>query len=249
MSAALPVLYSNPQALSPSSHGDARLVAKAGFDFAARANAVPIAAAEMPSAMRSYPIVFVGEDAMPVVLTGVRNDENAFVDAEGRWAEPHYVPAYIRRYPFILAGSATDERLTLCIEMDGSRVVAHAADVPDGDEGVALFDGEEPSEATKKALEFCERYQAMHAATRGVVKLLQEKNLLVPRSSTIALQGNEQRNLTDFLTVDEAKLNGLADEEYLELRRAGALPVIFAHLASMNTWQALAWQARQHRAA
>ena len=88
-----PMFYGRPEALNPSRHGGLRLKQSAGFDFAAKAHAIPVMAAEMPAAMRSYPIVFVGPQKMPVVITGVRRDENLFVNAQGQWTQPHYVPA------------------------------------------------------------------------------------------------------------------------------------------------------------
>ena len=120
----LPMFYKSPEALNPTRHGTLSLVIKPDFGFAASAHAIPIMASEMPSAMRSYPIVFVGPQKAPVVITGLRQDENLFVESDGSWSEPHYVPAYVRRYPFVMAEDGQPAgRLTLCIDRDSDRII------------------------------------------------------------------------------------------------------------------------------
>lgn len=239
----LPMFYRRPEALNPSRHGKLRLKQTAGFGFAAGAHAIPVMAAEMPAAMRSYPIVFVGPHKMPVVITGVRRDENLFVDGEGQWAQPHYIPAYVRRYPFVLAGEESAERLTVCVDVDSDRVTGDDEDATE-----PLFDGDQPGEATRQAVAFCEQYQSMLNATRSIVARVEEHGLLAVRQSKITLESGEVLNLTDFQVIDEAALNALSDEAYLELRRSGALPLVYCHLASMNSWSSLLHQARRRPA-
>jgi len=237
----MPIFYANAEPLNPTRHAGVGLLAKPGFGFARRAHAIPIMAAEMPSAMRSYPIVFAGPRKMPVVITGIRKDQNLFVEEDGNWSQPHYVPAYVRRYPFVLAGAEDSERLTLCIERDPERVVTL-----DGKGGPAtLFDGEEPSETTRKALEFCQNYQSMFNTTWEIVKRIEEKKLFVTRLGRVTLDTGEVLSITDFDVIDEAAFNALSDEDFLSLRRNGALAVIYCHLASTNSWSSLLHQAKQ----
>jgi hypothetical protein len=239
-----PMFYDRPEALNPARHGKLRLRQTAGFGFAARAHAIPVMAGEMPAAMRSYPIVFVGPQKMPVVITGVRREENLFVDGQSHWAQPHYIPAYVRRYPFILAGEDTAERLTMCVDVASERVT-------EGDEATTapLFEADQPSEATRQAVAFCEQYQGMLNATRAIIARIDGHGLLATRQSKITLESGEVLNLTDFQVIDEAALNALSDEAYLDLRKSGALPMVYCHLASMNSWSSLLHQARQQAAA
>lgn len=245
-SAGLPVFYSRPEGLNPARHAALRLVEKPGFDFARSAHAIPVMAAEMPSAMRSYPIVFVGAQKMPVIITGVRRDQNLFVEADGTWSAPHYVPAYVRRYPFVLAGDEGAERLTLCIDRGSDRVVEEQEGAESAS-GNPLFEGEDPSAKTREALAFCEQYQAMLNATRAIVAKVDEHGLFAQRQSKVTLPGGEVLNLTDFHVIDEEALNKLSDEDFLGLRTAGALPLVYCHLASMNSWSSLLHQAGQAR--
>ncbi len=240
----MPPFYSAPEALNPSRHGASGLLIPRGFAFAAGGHAIPLAAGEMPAAMRSYPIVFGGPEHMPVAITGIRAGENLFVEADGAWSAPHYVPAYVRRYPFILAGAAEAEKLTLCIEPDAERVVSLLRPAVAGTmQGEAFFSGNEPTETTRRALAFCEEFQGMINATRRMTALIADAGLLHQRQGRVTLTGGETVNITDFSVVDEAAFNALPDERYLELRRAGALALVYCHLASMNSWQSLIYQA------
>ncbi|MCV0395139.1 MAG: SapC family protein [Rhizobiaceae bacterium] len=237
--------------MNPARHGTLSLVGRPDFSFAASAHAIPVVANEMPAAMRSYPIVFVGPQKTPVAVTGVRRDQNLFVGKDGRWVEPHYVPAYVRRYPFILASDEKADKLTLCIDRASDRVV-EAVEAPlmeDGAAARALFEGSQPTETTKKALEFCQQFQQGVLLTRAMVEKIDALKLFAERRSTVTLEGGETLNLTDFQVIDEAAFNRLPDAEFLELRKSGALALIYCHFASMNSWTSLVHQAGQSKPA
>lgn len=240
--AVLPMFYNSPEAVSLERHGKTGLVQGADFGFASSAMVVPLMAQEMPAAMRSYPIVFSGPDFMPMMVTGVRDGENLFIDAKGRWTEPHYVPAYVRRYPFILAGDETDERLALCVENDPARVVSLNAKTKKT--AKPFFEDGEQGEAIRSALAFCEQYQGMFIKTRNTMKVIADSGLLAERTSKLTLADGQVFNITGFHLVDEARLLSMSDEDFLKLRKADALAVIYCHLASMNSWNALLYQAR-----
>ncbi|MCY0092519.1 SapC family protein [Hoeflea ulvae] len=237
----LPLFYKSPEAVSPERHGDKGVAQTGNYSFAAKAIVIPLMAAEMPTAMRSYPIVFSGPDFMPMVVTGIREGENLFIDDKGKWAAPHYVPAYAGRYPFILAGGETDERLTLCIENDPARLLG--LDGKAGPDVKPLFENGGKSEVITSALAFCEQYQGMFVKTRQIMKVIADSGLLVERTSKISLEDGQNFNITGFHLVDEAKLLAMSDEDFLKLRKADALATIYCHLASMNSWTSLLHQA------
>ena len=238
----LPLFYAKPEALNPERHASLGLGAGTDFGFARSAHAIPVVASELPAAMRSYPVVFIGSDRAPIAVTGLRQNENLFVEADGRWAEPHYVPAYVRRYPFILADDPrTPGRLTLCVDRASERVidtaVASGATAP-------LFEGSQPAPATRQALAFCNQFQIDFNATRAMVDKIDAHGLFAPRQSQVTLESGEILNLTDFQVIDEAAFNRLSDEAFLELRKSGALALLYCHLASMNSWSSLLHQAK-----
>jgi hypothetical protein len=240
------MFYKSPEAVSLERHGKKGLVQGGDLSFAANAVVIPLMAREMPAAMRSYPIVFSGPDFMPMMVTGVKDGENLFIDDKGKWAEPHYVPAYVRRYPFILAGEETDERLALCVENDPARLVDINAKTKKT--AKPLFDNEEQGEIIKNALSFCEQYQGMFVKTRQIMKVIADSGLLAERTSKITLADGQSFNITGFHLVDEAKLLAMSDEDFIKLRKADALALIYCHLASMNSWNSLLHQAKLRNA-
>ncbi|RWO38986.1 MAG: SapC family protein [Mesorhizobium sp.] len=246
---AMPLFYSRPEALNPARHGSLGLTARSDFGFARSAHAIPVVASEMPAAMRSYPIVFIGPAKAPVIITGVRHNENLFVDAEGKWTAPHYIPAYVRRYPFILAEDPTSAgRLTLCVERASDRIVDQLLAPSRDDKILPFFSGNEPTEATKQALAFCNQFQIDFRATREMVEKIDAHGLFSPRQSKVTLEGGEVLNLTDFQVIDEPAFNRLSDEAFLDLRKSGALGLLYCHLASTNSWTSLVHQASLRKA-
>lgn len=235
----LPLFYHEPEAVNPERHAGKALVQSGDMSFAANAIVIPLMAAEMPAAMRSYPIVFSGPDYMPVAILGIKQGENLFVDGDGKWAEPHYVPAYVRRYPFILAGDDSAERLALCV--DKPRLVETSAAKDENSK--PLFENGEKTEVIDSALSFCEQYQGMYRKTREIMKVIAGTDLLVERNSKITLGDGKSFNISGFHLVDEARLRSMDDEAFLGLRQADALATIYCHLASMNSWTSLLHQA------
>jgi hypothetical protein len=145
----LPMFYQNPVLLDGAKHSEMSLVKNFGLGFTSGTNAVPVNLIELPQVAHFYPIAFSNDGmATPVAITGVRNDENLFVNDKGEWKKDSYIPSYIRRYPFILTEVNNGESLSLCIdEVDG--VIAANDDNP-------LFDKEkQPTELAKNAMEFC----------------------------------------------------------------------------------------------
>lgn len=225
----LPIFYQRPEVLNPGPHGDLRLKETGDFSFAAETNAIPLNVAEFPQAAHHYPIVFVNADApVSMAVTGLRIGENVFVEEDKSWTPNTYIPAYVRRYPFVFLRDAAAEKLTLCVD--------RASTALSQTEGEALFAGDEMSDVTKSALDFCIAYQRQALQSAAVGALLKEADLLVVNSGRFTLPSGEQLVLTDFLVIDENKLNALSDEAFAKLRQNGALAAIYMHFASLNNW-------------
>jgi hypothetical protein len=65
------------------------------------------------------------------------------------------------------------------------------------------------------------------------------------RTGLVKLADGQQLNLTDFEVIDETAPNTLSETAFLELRKSEALPLIYCHLASMNSWSSMLHQAKQ----
>lgn len=230
---ALPVLYTNPQPLTPARHGARSLKRMTHFKFARAVNSVPLNLNEVALAARHYTIVFTaGEPASPAVVLGVRDGQNLYVENWGGWSEDHYVPAYIRRYPFIFIEDDGGARFTLALD-EASDLLVDGAARP-------LFANGEPTEVSRNALAFCQAFQAERAGTLAFSRALAEADLLVPNRADLSLASGETLAFGGFRVVNETRFNALADGVFLEWRRRGWLAPIHAHLMSMTNWARLA---------
>lgn len=231
--AGLPLFYSAPAALDSKKHGTLGLNADFGLGFTKNVNAVPVNMIEMPQICHFYPIAFSpDENATPVALLGLRDNENLFIDDKGEWAADSYIPAYIRRYPFIFSEVAGTDQLTLCVDMN--------AKVVNDKSTQKFFDAEgKPTPLAQNALEFCKSYHAAAQQTLEFSKALYNSGLLVDRSAEINAGNGRRINFSGFRIVDEKKLAEMADEDFMEWRRRGWLPFLYAHLFSGAQWQRL----------
>ncbi|WP_340646641.1 SapC family protein [Phenylobacterium sp.] len=229
-----PLFYQNPVALHPTAHGATGLAEALDYGFARKTNAIPVSLSEIPIAALSYPIAFTTEGgARPVAVVGLREDENLFVDANGAWLEGAYVPAYVRRYPFILAeyGEGDDLGVQLCIE-DHPEILVQGAGQP-------LFADGEPSRLVKSAFDFCKSLRAADLATAPFVEALVACGLLEGRAATIQLPTGGDLKMAGFATIDEARLRALPDEVFLLLRRQGWMSAVYAQMHSTLNWARL----------
>lgn len=226
----LPLFYTNPVPLDGKKHIDAGLKKNFGLNFCSHVNAVPVNMIEMPQISHFYPIAFSPDaNATPVALMGVRDNENLFIDGSGQWLEDAYIPAYIRRYPFIFSEIAGTDQLTLCIDMD-EKVVDNKSDQK-------FFESDgKPTALAQNALEFCKSYHAAAQQTLAFSKTLSESGLLVERQAEINIGGGKRINFSGFRIVDEQKLAALPEAEFLEWRKNGWLPFLYAHLFSGAQW-------------
>lgn len=226
----MPLFYKRPEALRADRHGALGVTLSPDYRFASRTHAVPLNAIEFGIAARHYPIVFAAGTTPPaaVAVLGLRRDRNLFVDGAGKWAEDVYIPSYVRRYPFVLARNDDASEFALCIDMECDKIG------PDGE--MPLFEGNEPAEAVRKALDFCAAFQREARESEAVLAKLAEHDLLAPNEGRFTLPGGEVLTVNDFSIVDEKRFSALSDEAFLDLRRVGALPVIYAHLWSMRNW-------------
>lgn len=112
-----------------------------------------------------------------------------------------------------------------------------------------LFENGQPSELTKKALEFCQAYQAQQNTTRQFVDALNKQGLLVPRVAKVTLANGTERTLQGFRIVDEQKFDKLSDEVFLDWRKKGWLGLIYVHMISQSGWTALVERVNRRTAA
>jgi hypothetical protein len=230
---ALPLFYKSPRVLTPVSHGNRSLRVSNDFRFAADTNAIPLVAEEMPLAARHYPVVFSDEATPhPVAILGLQQQKNLFVDSEGRWRAGTYVPAYVRRYPFIFFENDARTELTLCVD--------EAADAFTEGRENPLFDASgEATAVTRGVLAFCRDYHAQHLLAAELGHMLAQADLLIEHRADVTLNDGQRMSLSGFKVIDSKRFDKLPDETFLEWRRKGWLPLIYSHFFSIGAWSAL----------
>ena len=227
----LPLFYRNLQPLSSSLHGSLKTNPATTAPYFATANAIPLTIDEFIPAQRFFPIVFSGGDMpVPLALLGLNEGVNVFVDEEGAPLHPFYIPAYVRRYPYLLARlDEKAEELSLCFDPDSDLVGEDGA-------GEALFDGDKPSEALNAILKFCEDFELAAQRTQGFVKEIQEMDLLIDGEVTIQPEGAEQPFIyRGFRMIDENKLREMNGDQLRKINQNGILALIMAHLFSLSS--------------
>jgi len=226
----LPLYYNNLIPLSSQVHANFHSRTSDKAPYFGKSHAVPLTVDEFIQAGRFYPIVFsVGENPVPLGLFGLNEGVNVFVDDEGKLKQDLYVPAYVRRYPWMLAKLRPDsEELSLCFD-DQSDLIG------DFQDGTPLFDGDKPSEATRQVLSFCEDFERAAQRTSAFVREIQEMELLMDGEVAIQLPDSDQPYLyRGFQMVNEEKLRELRGDTVRKINQSGLLGFIFAHLFSLN---------------
>ena len=227
----LPLFYNDLMPLNSQDHVTYKTRSTDTAPWLVGAHAVPLTAEEFIHAGRHYPIVFAAADQpVPLALMGLNEGVNMFVDEAGRLLDLNvYVPAYARRYPFMLAKLQPDsDELSLCFDPTSDLV-------GEMDEGNALFEDGQPSEQTKGMLEFCRNFEEAGIRTQQFVDELNKHNLLMDGEVSIQHQGFEQPFIyRGFKMVDQEKLRDLRGDVLRSMNQNGMLALIFAHLFSLD---------------
>jgi hypothetical protein len=232
-------LYREPQLLDPANHRRLRMGSLADFSITKGMHGVFITATEMPQAALDFPLVFIhtgDRDAngrpniSPIVLLGLAAGENLYVDGT-RW-DARYIPAFIRRYPFLTATLRNAGATGVMID----RAWAGFSET----EGEPLFDADDkPAAALKRAIEFLEMFETEAQRTRLFCNRLLDLELLREMKADATLPDGVNLSVDGFLVIDEEKLHKLADEAVLEMHRNGMLMLLHLHLASLANMRGL----------
>jgi hypothetical protein len=227
-------MYKRPVILSSVEHSGMKISPVSLYGFAKHLNSCVLLGQEFPEAAKQYPVLFSrnGEgELISVVMLGIK--DNLFVAGDGSWGKGCYLPAFIRRFPYLLAeGIAGDGSLTVCIDADYPGFSAT--------EGEPLFGAEAaPTSSLTGAIDFLKLYHAQAGVTKGFLARLTELNLLKSVDANITLAGGDTVTIRELLTVDEEALLNLSDTDLLALARCGYLSWIYAQLSSLTNFSTI----------
>jgi len=200
--------------------------------FCRSINALAVSAGEFVVAARDYPIVFVSRDQTfaPVIVLGLEQGTNLFVDAAGDWDRATYLPAYVRRFPFCLS-----RERTVCI------VKSY---IDPG--GVPLYHSwGEPTPRWKAAEQLLAGFDADLERTSQMCAALARLEVFEPFSAQVTDAPHVQ--VGGMARVSEARLRSLAPARLKALVDKGFLGLVYAHLHSLDNFSRLVarWKLRQ----
>lgn len=223
------LIYERAVPVTSKRHGDWSLKKSTDFSFAKNVNSIPLLTVEFLHAAHEYAIVFTGkdDDVMPTIILGVRNKENLYLKEDVEW-EATYIPAFIRRYPFVFSSNDEGKTFTLCIDEEYQGCNQEGR-------GERLFDADgEKTQYLDSVLEFLKEYQSQFQRTQIFCKNLKELDLLEPMRAQISMKTGEQMGIAGFMVVNREKLKELPGETLSKLAKTDELDLIYLHLQSMR---------------
>ncbi len=233
-----PQYYKKVVALSNKGHADWKIKTTDDYSFTSGSNAVLITVIEFSFIACEYPIVFVETSGKfkPVAILGLKPNQNFFLCKDNSWGGK-YIPAYIRRYPFILSGdmSATngqDTTYTVCIDESYTGF--------NKDSGESLFNSDgKYSTYLERAIKFLQGFQSEGQITDKFCKKLQRLGILEPMQANVVSKEHKDFSLSGFWVVSNDKLKGKKPLELAELVKSDEMAFIYAHLGSLSKFQSL----------
>ena len=228
------LIYERAVPISSDRHGNWSVTGSNGYSFARNINAVPLLASEFINAAVDGTIVFAGEgeDVFPSLILGVRST-NEMIDENGVW-HGSYVPAFLRRYPFIFSHDEEAGTFTLCIdeEFDG---------INDAGRGERLFDSDgERTQYLNNMLQFVTDYQTMFERTKLFCQRLVQLGVLESGVAQFNLPQGERASLGGLSTINREKLKAIDTETLQTMLSTDELELCFVHLQSLNNLTSIA---------
>jgi hypothetical protein len=235
-----PLFYRQVVVVDKNIHGDVSIAPITDMNFAAGVNSVILLAAEFVKACREYPIVFIADQGSysPAAVLGLRKGQNSFITKDGAW-EASYIPAYIRRYPFIPAMQTGGKEYLVCIdELFGG--------VNREGRGERLFsDDGNVTKVFEQYVSFLKEFHVQHKLTVDFCAEMLALGLMEPMQADVAMSTGEKLKLDGFYVLNRKKMAGLPDETISKLHRQGYLELVYAHLVSLENFDRLVKQDRE----
>jgi hypothetical protein len=228
------LIYETVVPVSSGRHAKCSVETGKGYPFARNINSVPLLAVEFPQAAPEYAIVFAqnGDDVLPTAILGARQNQNLFLNGEDAW-QASYLPAFIRRYPFVFSASDDGKTFTLCVDEAFQGLNYQGR-------GQALFteDGKHTT-YVDGVLKFLQEYRAQFQRTQAFCRQLRELDLLEPMQAQFTLESGEKMSLAGFYAVNRQRLKALPAEALHKLAASDGLELVYLHLQSMRNFTGL----------
>lgn len=229
--------------LSSEKHLAIKLTHSSDYTRFAKEHLIPVLAREIPNLAAEFPIVFVKNTEtgqfIPVALMGIKPDVNLYCQST-EWSSPVTPLGFTNAPLSITKTPEKDDNVIVCIDEDSPMISQ--------EEGSRLFtDSGERTEYLTARTNALLDVAAMHQQTQVICQYLAQKNLLNPQQLTLKLDSDQQNiNINGVYVVDDKSFNEISDENFLELKNKGLLPIIYAHRASLNQISRLISKQNKH---
>lgn len=229
------MFYESIAVIDSVQHKDTKIGKIRDYSFTSEANSIPVACVEFLEASKEYPVTFIKNNKgiyIPTVILGLQDAQNLFVSEDGKW-NAFYLPAYVRRYPFVPSVGEDKERLNICIDEKFP-----GFDAEDGDR---LFNEDgSPSPMLEEAVKLIQDYHLQMKITAEFCASLAENDLLEEFNAEFGTQdGSKKFRMTGLYVISEEKLLDLSDEKALQIFRKGEFAWIYSHLNSLSNFPRL----------
>jgi len=223
-----PMFYEKPIILNKKEHKDWKIEAIEDYKFAKQTNSVYLMSTEFVLTSKEYPIVFLRNNntVIPVAVLGLQKDINQFIASNGGW-DADYIPAYVRRYPFIPATKEGNDELILCIDADYEGLNSKKAKLP-------LFNKDgNPDIVTQQAIDLLKSYDDENKITLEFCKVIDDLGLFEEAQVEDGTSQSGDIKLGGFLRINYNKFTDLDDKTVKSLFDSGSLELIYAHFQSL----------------
>ena len=226
-------MYKNIELLNTNEHKNIAIKQVADVAYAQELTSSPITVPEFFEACKDYPIVFA-KDAnnnswFATVLLGYKEKENIFINNETKFWEPNrYIPAFIRRYPFVSVAQSGAQDIAIAVEGEYK-----SEDEKDASRKLFNEDGSN-TEFLNSVISFLNQYQNDAVATTAFINQLNDWELLEEKTATITTADNKIYNINGLFIVNEEKLKHLSKKKQEDICNKNASPLITAHLISLS---------------
>lgn len=206
-------------------------------EFCRSINALALSYTEFNSAARDYPIVFASGDGgktyAPVMVLGLADEQNLFVDTAGTWDPTTYLPAFVRRFPFCIS------RMHIEGAQREERVVCIATAYLDP-QGMPLFDAAGAATPQWQAAErLLQEYENDLDTTAQMCAFFAELELFSPFVFQVMQEETPGLKLQGMHRIDEEKLKALKPAKHKALVARGLMGKIYAHIHSLENFARL----------
>lgn len=227
-------MYKKLEVLNKIQHKNKSVAEVSDFLYSKNLINAPIALSEFFEVCKNYPIFFAKDKDnkwFSTALLGYKEGVNLFVDKKGKWKELHYIPAFVRSYPFILVNQEHKKEMVVAIDAEYLDEKASSK---------KLFDENgNNSEFLNSAIGFLNQYYADSLSTNEFIKQLEAWEILEEKVVNIVNSKNEKFTLGGFFIINEEKLKHLSKKKKDDICAKNAYALITAHLISLSNIQKL----------